>query len=146
MDTQKLTHILRHGEKLPYDGELRSANIDPMFYVVVAPTGFFHKAPVASNLADGVITVDEGKVYVRPAAAEKGFTPIHELADDAAQCELLYQYFDWEIEHGGKVEAMPKELLPAKVAERRKTATIKPQFKIPEPEDAKKTTNKRKAQ
>lgn len=126
---KELNHILRHGETVPYkQGSLRSAAISPMRYVVVTPAGTFHKAHIASNITSPVVMWDGDKIYVRPAAHEQGYRALHEVADSPEQLERLYQYFDWEIDRGGKVAPMPEQYLPVKVLEMRKRATASPQF------------------
>lgn len=126
---KELQHILRHGEPVPYkDGNLRSAAISPVRYVVVTPAGFFHKAQIASNIASPIVMRDGEKVYVAPSAREQGYRALHEVADSPEQLEQLYQYFDWEIQRGGKVSPMPAKYIPKKVLEMRSKAAANPQF------------------
>jgi hypothetical protein len=124
-----LRHILRHGELVPYEeGTLRTASISPMRYVVVTPAGHFSHAQIASNITNPVVMRDGAKIYVTPSAHEQGYRALHEVCDSPDECERLYQYFDWEIERGGKVEPMPEKYIPSKVLEMRRKAGANPQF------------------
>lgn len=126
---KELQHILRHGETVPYkDGNLRSAAISPMRYVVVTPAGHFHKAHIASNIASPIVMRDGDKIYVSPSAREQGYRALHEVVDSPEQLEQLYQYFDWEIMRGGKVAPMPTSAIPKQVLEMRKRSQVSPQF------------------
>lgn len=124
----ELNFILREGDELPYEGDLRSANVDPLVFVVVTPAGYFHKSPIATNIDDGIVMIDGKKPYVRPAAREQGYMTLKDVADDEEQLAGLYSYFDWEIARKGKVKPMPKELLPKKVQELRDKSAQAPQY------------------